>query len=148
MWTRGEAPQYNYRCDNSEGWILGNLLCTFIQRTDLEFLLAVLPKIYKLKYDTVFVFENSDNANQLYCTYNVIGQYDPTPNTISVHRKSETNTLYSINALNEIIKKANNGILDKKFQLEWQNYENTLLLTRDGDIVKTKLEFVETRYLK
>jgi len=34
--------------------------------------------------------------------------------------------------LNVIILKANNGILDKKFIINWPNYENSLLLT-DGD---------------
>ena len=49
-----------------------------------------------------------------------------------IHRKKETNTLYTVNALNAIIRKVNNGILDKKFIIEWENYSNSLLLT-DGD---------------
>jgi hypothetical protein len=53
-------------------------------------------------------------------------------NTISVHRKKETNTLYTVNALNEIIQRLNNGVLDKTYQLEWYNYQNSLLLTDDS----------------
>ena len=52
-----------------------------------------------------------------------------------IHRKKETNTLYTVNALNAIIKKVNNGILDKKFIIQWENYSNSLLLT-DGDDVR------------
>jgi hypothetical protein len=49
-------------------------------------------------------------------------------NTILVHRKKQTNTLYTINALNELIKSLNNGVLDKKFPIEWNNYRNCILL--------------------
>ena len=49
-------------------------------------------------------------------------------NTILVHRKKQTNTLYTINALNELIKSLNNGVLDKKFSIEWNHYKNCILL--------------------
>ena len=49
-------------------------------------------------------------------------------NTILVHRKKQTNTLYTINALNELIKSLNNGVLDKTYAIEWENYRNCILL--------------------
>ena len=49
-------------------------------------------------------------------------------NTILVHRKKQTNTLYTINALNELIKSLNNGVLDKRFPIEWNHYKNCILL--------------------
>ena len=60
---------------------------------------------------------------------------------MAIHRKQETNTLYTINALNEAIRKDNNGVLDKKFSLDWPQYRNSLLLTNDQglNIVRTKL---------
>ena len=69
-------------------------------------------------------------------TYNVQpDDYGKTPNTIMIHRKKETNTLYTVNALNAIIRKVNNGVLDKSYIIEWENYSNSLLLT-DGDDVR------------
>ena len=64
------------------------------------------------------------------------------PNTILLHRKKETNTLYTINAVNHIIKDANNGILDKSYRLQWDNYRNSILLTnKDGlNIIHTRLK--------
>ena len=53
------------------------------------------------------------------------------PDTISLHRKKDTNTLYPINALNDLIRELNNGKLDKTFPIEWTNYKNSLLLTGD-----------------
>ena len=61
--------------------------------------------------------------------------YGKTPNTIMIHRKKETNTLYTVNALNAIIKKTNNGVLDKKFIINWPLYENSLMLN-DGNEVR------------
>ena len=47
-----------------------------------------------------------------------------------VHRKKDTNTLYTINALNELIITLNNGILDKKYSIEWERYRDTLMLKK------------------
>ena len=57
------------------------------------------------------------------------------------HRKKETNTLYTINALNRLIESLNGGRLDKSYQIEWRDYTNSMILT-DGDgykIMKTNL---------
>jgi hypothetical protein len=40
-------------------------------------------------------------------------------NTILLHRKKETNSLYTINALNTLIKSLNNGFLDKNYMVDW-----------------------------
>ena len=84
----------------------------------------------------MFVFSNAEKGSELYVTYNVEpDDYKKTPNTIMIHRKKETNTQYTVNALNAIIKKSNNGVLDKKFVINWQIYDNSLMLT-DGDDVR------------
>jgi len=63
-------------------------------------------------------------------------------NTILVHRKKQTNTLYTINALNEVIKSLNNGVLDKRFPIEWNNYKNCILLiqTEGFNRIDTKVK--------
>eukprot|EP01052_Picozoa_sp_SAG31_P082805 SAG31_NODE_42899_length_269_cov_0.917647_1_plen_78_part_10 len=64
-------------------------------------------------------------------TYNVDqGNVDTIPeNTILVHRKKDTNTLYTINALNTLIKSLNGGVVDPKFRVDWKHYRNCVLLT-------------------
>jgi hypothetical protein len=42
--------------------------------------------------------------------------------------------LYSLNALNEVIKRLNNGVVDKNFKVDWQHYKNCILLTQNGEI--------------
>jgi hypothetical protein len=85
------------------------------------------------------VFSNEDDHHQLICTYNIPEDRDnfiEGIDTIALHRKKQTNTLYTINALNEIIRKENNGILDKTFPIKWENYMNTLLLTNESGLNK------------
>jgi hypothetical protein len=87
------------------------------------------------------VFQNEDDHHQLICTYNV--EYDENfiegvPDTISLHRKKQTNTLYTINALNETIRELNNGKLDKSFPIPWESYQNSLLLTNEEGLNKIR----------
>jgi hypothetical protein len=60
----------------------------------------------------------------------------PLPNTILLHRKKESNTLYTINALNTLIKSLNNGKLDKNYIVNWNDYKNSILLTNGPDLRK------------
>ena len=109
------------------------LLCTFAHRKDIELIVDYISKSYTVSEKRIFVFSDAEKRSEVYVTYNVEpDDYSKTPNTIMIHRKKETNTLYTVNALNAIIKKANNGILDKTFVINWPFYENSLLLT-DGE---------------
>jgi hypothetical protein len=75
------------------------------------------------------VFANADAMDNLYCTYNADATTQRGQNTISIHRKKETNTLYTVNALNEVIRAVNNGVLDRSYQLDWAMYQNSFILT-------------------
>jgi hypothetical protein len=119
------------------------LLCTFAHRKDLDLISDYITKSYTVAERRIFVFADADNKNDLYLTYNIErGAFTKTPNTISIHRKKETNTLYTVNALNTIIMKANNGVLDKTFVINWEAYRNTLLLTSDNDLRPISLELM------
>ena len=113
------------------------LLCTFAHRKDLNLIVDYVKQSYTIVEKKIFVFNDADKPNDLYVTYNVDPNedYKKTPNTILIHRKKDTNTLYTVNALNAIIRKSNNGVLDKKFVIIWQIYDNSLMLT-DGDDIR------------
>jgi hypothetical protein len=93
-------------------------------------------------YNKIFVLKIL-NEDEIVCTYNIDqGNVDSIPsNTILVHRKKETNSLYTINALNELIKSLNGGQLNNNFKINWDNYRNTILLTRQSELkqLKTKI---------
>jgi hypothetical protein len=60
----------------------------------------------------------------------------PMDNTILLHRKKESNTLYTINALNTLIKSLNEGFLDKNYMVNWADYKNSILLTNGPELRK------------
>ena len=119
------------------------LLCTFCSKRELDDSVELIKLGTSIVFEKIYVFENMDQPDSLICTYNVEKTEDFVQNskTMAIHRKKETNTLYTINALNEAIRKDNNGVLDKKFSLDWAQYRNSLLLTNDQglNIVRTKL---------
>ena len=118
------------------------LFCTFTTLEDLDDLLDDITLRYTIRYNKIFILYIKSN-NEYVCTYNIdpINISEIPQNTISVHRKKESNTLYTINALNELIKKLNGGVVDKSFPIEWKHYRNTILLTQHDELkqLKTKV---------
>jgi len=112
------------------------LYCTFVEFNEIEDISKKIQSSYKILFDKIFVLESLD-GEKVMLTYNVdLGNANgefAIGNTILVHRKKQTNTLYTINALNELIKSLNNGVLDKSYSINWNDYKNCILLVQaDG----------------
>jgi hypothetical protein len=111
------------------------LFCTFTSGEELETLIENISHSYTIMYNKMFVlFVKS--TNEYVVTYNVDqGNVNSIPdNTILVHRKKETNSLYTINALNELIKRLNGGVVDVSYKVNWQHYKNCILLTQHNEL--------------
>ena len=111
------------------------LFCTFTDLEGLDSLIEDIKAKYSIIYNKLFVLEIV-GKDEYVITYNVeqanVGSIPE--NTILVHRKKESNTLYTINALNELIKKLNGGVVDTKFKVDWQHYRNCILLTQHNEL--------------
>lgn len=118
------------------------LFCTFSTQEGLEDVLTSIQERYKIIYNKIFVLY-SKSQDEYICTYNVdFGNVSAfLDNTILVHRKKETNTLYTINALNTLIKQLNGGQLDTSYRINWADFRNCVLLTKGPELkrVNTKL---------
>ena len=118
------------------------LFCTFATEASLDETLEQIQERYKIIYNKIFVLY-SKSQDEYICTYNVdFGNVSNfIDNTILVHRKKESNTLYTINALNTLIKELNNGQLDTSFKVNWTDYRNCILLTKGSELkrINTKL---------
>ena len=116
------------------------LLCTFTNKKDIEKVVGDIKSAYDIAFKKIYVLQNENNINELICTYNVNFKnsidYNIVSNTISLHRKKHTNTLYTINALNECIKNLNNGVMDSNFTIPWENFKNMLLVTNTEGLNK------------
>jgi hypothetical protein len=114
---------------------LNKLFCTFTQKDGIEETLFRINSTYTVLYSKIFVLEVSDSL-EFVCTYNIdIENTEKSrvlPGTILMHRRKETDTLYTINSLNLLIADLNGGILDKNYKVNWGDYRNSMLLTRAG----------------
>tara|TARA_R100000315_G_C5209098_1_gene123931 strand:- start:701 stop:1099 length:399 start_codon:yes stop_codon:yes gene_type:complete len=123
------------------------LLCTFTTKDNLDDTVKTITDAYSIIFNKIYVLQNENNVNELICTYNVDTQngvdYNAVKGTISLHRKKHSNTLYTINALNEVIAELNNGIVDSKFMVPWENFKNTLMVTNSDGLNK-----INTRIFK
>jgi len=117
------------------------LLCTFAHKNNLDIVTEYIKQNFEIPENRIFVFSNYENRNDLYCTFNAEDTGYRGKNTISIHRKKETNTLYTVNALNEVIKDLNNGILDKTMIIPWEAFENSFILTDDNGYRRIDLVF-------
>ena len=118
--------------------LMNKLFCSFTTKDALEERWQEINKEYKIMYGKIFVLESPD-SDEYMCTYNIELEGSSAKilgNTILLHRKKESNTLYTINALNTLIKSLNRGVLDTKFIINWPDYKNSVLLTQGEDLRK------------
>lgn len=121
------------------------LLCTFTTTDGYSDVINEIVNFYDILFGKVYILQNIDDLDSLMLTYNI----DPSKvngnmfyeDTISVHRKKDTNTLYTINSLNALIKDLNGGIIDHNYSVDWDQYKNCILLTDEVSyrMVSTKL---------
>ena len=116
------------------------LLASFTTKEDLDKTIQKIQNAYTIAFGKIYVLQNENNVNELICTYNVDlsagADYNDVKGTISLHRKKHSNTLYTINALNEVIAEMNNGLVDSKFIVPWENFKNTLMVTNSDGLNK------------
>jgi len=113
------------------------LFCTFCQLDQLDKNLEVIKSRYDILYNKIFVLQTDNEEYAI--TYN-IDNFNTNgtliEGTISVHRKKEFNVLYTINALNALIKQLNDNKLDLNYKVNWEDYKNSILLTQNNTFKK------------
>jgi hypothetical protein len=115
------------------------LLMSFSSESEYRTHLQVIREIYRPD-SSLFVLQNRDNDNEIFITFNT--QYNfKTPGIIKIHKKRETNTLFSVDSVNELSMRTN-GKIDKEWSPNWEEYRNSLLLMRDGElaVIPTKIK--------
>lgn len=125
------------------------LLCTFCGVDDVEAVVVKIGATYDVAFGTIYILQNVDSPADLCCTYNInvaslLGEAIP-KDTVTLHRKKATNTLYTINALNMLVSELNGGKIDRNFKVDWTDYRNMILITAYNRLKKinTKLLRIE-----
>ena len=125
----------------------GVLLASFM-RTDsdeqvqeeVEFIVNNIEITNKM----IFLLENKNEPEKKIITYNAIVEpgkpFNPRLFTMRMHRKKQTNTLYTINALNKAVALQHDGQTGKHLKLDWSEYENSVLLTTGDQLTVHSVE--------
>ena len=124
------------------------LLATFCSRAEVmracNKLWNTFPNDHNL--DKIFLL-TIEGENKKILTYNLDSQSSQVnykeilPSTVQIHRNKQTKTLYTIDAINAIQMEIN-GKIDRNYRINWEDYEESLLIERDDKVVilKTQLE--------
>jgi len=122
------------------------LLCTFSNVKSFKQTIEDIKKFYTVYNNKFFVFTNVASPDEVFVTYNILNvgrDFPKFPNTISIHRKKQTNTLYTLNAMNQIIKDENGGVFDKTYVIEWNLYSDVLIVTGNPSIRTLPIRLLE-----
>ena len=128
------------------------LLATFCKSRDVKDIINLISDSFEIVGGKIFVLQDESDRHKKILTYNIVKEEivfsDVIKNTISLHRKKETNTLYTLNALNEVVMDQNGGQLDPQFSVDWEPHRNTLLVTyKDDETGDQILRRIETRLI-
>ena len=86
----------------------------------------------------IFLLSEKDNPSKKILTYNAMVEkgkpFNPRLYTMRVHRKKQTNTLYTINALNKAVAAQHEGQTGRHLKLDWTLYRDSILLTAGREL--------------
>jgi hypothetical protein len=113
------------------------LLATFVKSGNVRHVVDLIKNNFEVVSGKIFVLQDESDRNKKILTYNIINDElvfsEIISNTISLHRKQETNTLYTLNALNEVVKLENDGYEGAEYPVNWENWRNCLVVTQKNE---------------
>mgnify|MGYP003679261318 CR=1 FL=1 len=128
---------------NKRGVLLASFMKTVSDeevQDEVEFIVNNIEITNKL----IFLLQDKNDPEKKIITYNAIVEkgkpFNPRLFTMRMHRKKQTNTLYTINALNKAVALQHNGETGKHLKLDWAEYENSILLTTGSELTVHPVE--------
>jgi hypothetical protein len=123
------------------------LLCLFTTKEQLDNSYRFILANYILTNPNIFILENRIKPSDLFITFNVergSGAIQSEWKTILVHRKKQSNTIYTINALNEVVKSKTGGQIDNTFIIDWEDFRNCIITTSHSGYKKIPTKVFKT----
>jgi hypothetical protein len=123
----------------------------FTTKEELDKTLDFIVSNYEIINPNVFILESKVRPEELFVTFNVEKGSQPVSSqwkTILVHRKKQTNTIYTINALNEVVKSMTGGQMDNSFVIDWEEFRNCILSTSNSSYKKIPTKIYKTLNLE
>ena len=132
------------------------LLATFLDIQEDENYKVIIPDFinkledeFNIPKEKVFIIKNLTNDNQYIITFIIDVNVDDRINfkdihesCIMIHKQRDSNTIYTINALNRLIEEqcglSKGNINYKSIEIDWKKYRNCCILLKNGELVISK----------
>ena len=122
---------------NRRGVLLASFIITDDEQKIQEEVEFIVNNI-EITNNLIFLLQDNENPEKKIITYNAVVEkgkpFNPRLFTMRMHRKKQTNTLYTINALNAAVASQHEGKTGKDLKLDWTQYENSILLTAGKEL--------------
>ena len=122
---------------NRRGVLLASFIITDDEQKIQEEVEFIVNNI-EITNNLIFLLQDAENPEKKIITYNAVVEkgkpFNPRLFTMRMHRKKQTNTLYTINALNAAVASQHEGKTGKDLKLDWTQYENSILLTAGKEL--------------
>lgn len=126
--------------------IANKVFTTFCKKQDLESTISDIKSSYTIWNNKILVF-TSEQTEELILTYNIepgnLSEVKVIGNTVLLHKNKESKTLFSINAIN-LLNEMENGHTRDYYQVPWEKYEKSILITRKGVFTQLRTELFRT----
>lgn len=112
------------------------LYCTFVPVDKVQ---ETVQELKGCVRERIFVLD-IEKDSEVVITYSPVTEVSKEilNSTVLCHRHKLTSTLYTINALNLVIRKENGGVEDRNFKIDWDRYRNKMLVVQDKKLVEFK----------
>ena len=122
---------------SKRGVLLASFMVTESDDTIQEEVEFIVNNI-EITNNLIFLLEEEQDPKKKIITYNAVVEkgkpFNPRLFTMRVHRKKQTNTLYTITALNKAVALEHDGKTGRDLKLDWSKYENSIILTTGKDL--------------
>ena len=122
---------------NRRGVLLASFIITDDEQKIQEEVEFIVNNI-EITNNLIFLLQDTENPEKKIITDNAVVEkgkpFNPRLFTMRMHRKKQTNTLYTINALNAAVASQHEGKTGKDLKLDWTQYENSILLTAGKEL--------------
>lgn len=127
------------------------LLASFIFPERVDWFLSYLEAKFNITKDKVFGYKNLNDESKIIITFKLtipenkkLNLKNLFPSAVPIHKKGTA--LYTINALNKLIDEKlgdSNGNIDyKSYKLDWEEYQDTIILINDKQLRISKISRV------
>lgn len=117
------------------------LYCMFLPVSNIQ---GTIQRLQELQIEGKIFILDIGKDQEVVITYNScnILPEEFRNKTVLCHRHKLTKTLYTINALNTLVRQENYGKEDKQYKIDWTRYQDSLLVVQNKELIQFRTKLI------